>query len=136
MVYHFGLIPRASMREPIMNGMHKAVTAMPALIIAIACHGDTLEQEIRALRPSDTAAGEKAVLDNLQGRARTALAGLKHPTTPQQAGIVRKTLRQKLDQSLGIGLLPWPPNLQPRAVGTIARDGYRIEKIVFETLPG
>ncbi len=111
-------------------------TAFVGSIVALTCRGADLEQEIRALRPHDTSAGERAVLDNLERRARVALANLKHARTPQEADGSRGSLRQQLERSLGLGLLPWPPNPQARTVGSIARGGYRIEKIVFQTLPG
>ena len=48
----------------------------------------------------------------------------------------RGRLRRRLQQSLGTDRLPWPPALRPRVVGTLPRDGYRIEKIVYQSLPG
>ena len=32
--------------------------------------------------------------------------------------------------------MPWPPDLRPSVTGTLPRSGYRIEKIVFQALPG
>ncbi len=42
-------------------------------------------------------------------------------------------VRQTLDQILG----PWPARspLNPRITGTLQKDGYRVEKIVFESMP-
>jgi dienelactone hydrolase len=45
-------------------------------------------------------------------------------------------LRRRLEHSLGFRQLPWPPSLEPRIVGTLRRNGYRIEKVVYQTLPG
>jgi hypothetical protein len=106
------------------------------LIAAAACRAAALEQKVRALRPHDTSPGEKAVLDNLEQRARMALASIRHPKTRQEAGARRPALRRQLRRSLGFELLPWPPNLKAQTVGALQRDGYRIEKIVFESLPG
>jgi len=34
------------------------------------------------------------------------------------------------------GTWPAPPPLEPRVMGTLDREGYRVEKLVFQTLPG
>lgn len=34
------------------------------------------------------------------------------------------------------GTWPAPPPLEPRLIGTLDRQGYRVEKLVFQTLPG
>lgn len=46
----------------------------------------------------------------------------------------RARVRKVLDAVLG----PWPEKtpLNPRAMGVLERDGYRIEKLVFESQPG
>ena len=104
--------------------------------MASACRGADWEQQIRALRPADTGASENAVLDELQQRAEASLAAIKHATTREQADAERKKLREELTRSLGLELLPKRPNLHVRDVGTVSRDGYHIEKIVFQSLPG
>lgn len=45
----------------------------------------------------------------------------------------RQAFRQQVIQSLGG--LPEPTPLHPRVVGTLTREGYRIEKILFESQP-
>ena len=47
----------------------------------------------------------------------------------------KSSLREKLLSSWG-GFPKEPCGLAPRQVGEIRRDGYRVEKIVFETRPG
>lgn len=98
--------------------------------------GQSLSGKVRVLRPSDVSAGETAVLDNLERRARETLAAIPRAKTRGQADAARAELRRNLEQSLGFRKLPWPPKLAPRVVGVVRRDGYRIEKIVYETLPG
>jgi dienelactone hydrolase len=105
------------------------------LLAGISCYAADLAQEVRSLRPGDTSATEKSVLDNLEQRAKTALAGLKHPQTSREADRLRPKLRQQLQMSLGLAHLPWPPKLQPQPVGSVLRVGYRIEKVVFQSLP-
>ncbi len=80
--------------------------------------------------------GEQAVLDNLERRAREALASIRHARTAAEADEARPRLRRLLRESLGFEKLPWPPELGVRTVGELRERGYRIEKLVWETLPG
>jgi dienelactone hydrolase len=106
------------------------------LLSAGACPAEDWEREIRALRPADTRAQESTVLDELQDRAKQALDAIPHARTRGEADRARPMLRQRLEQSLGFRRFSWPPDLQARVVGTIQRNGYHIEKIVYQTLPG
>src|SRR5215467_14021455 len=106
------------------------------LICTLSCIAADWEKEIQALRPADTAAQETAVLDEVQQRAKQALDSIPHARTKDDAERARPLLRQKLEHSLGFRQFPWPPDLQARAIGVIQRDGYHIEKIVYQTLPG
>src|SRR5437763_6519227 len=94
------------------------------------------EAEARALKPADTSAQQSAVLDDLEQRARAALDRVPRATTRTEAEQARQPLRRRLEESLGFRRLPWPPNLQATVTGVLPRDGYRIKKIVFQTLPG
>jgi dienelactone hydrolase len=105
-------------------------------VISVTIAGaQSLEQAVRALRPDNVSHGETAVLDNLERRARQTLAAIPRAYTGKQADRARPALRKKLERSLGFRQLPWPPNLEARTVGAVQRDGYRIEKIVYQTLP-
>jgi hypothetical protein len=108
-------------------------------LMSIALLGATdqggLRSEIAALRPLDVSVQEAAVLDNLEQRAERALRAIRHARNAQEADMARPTLRRKLLHSLGVARLPWPPDLRPRTVGTIVREGYSLERIVFQTLP-
>ena len=89
-----------------------------------------------ALRPKDVTDRGTAVLDNLERRAREALAAIPRSKTARDADRMRGPRRRELERSLGTGRLPWPPAPRPKVVGTLRRPGYRIEKVVYETLPG
>ena len=106
-----------------------------ATLVASLAHSQGWESEARALRPQDTSTQAAAVLDDLEQRARAALDRIPRATSGVQADTQRGELRQRLGESLGHHKLPWPPNLQASTTGLIQQDGYRIEKIVFETLP-
>ena len=109
--------------------------ALIAGAFSIVCAQDQ-EREIRALRPANPAAAEAAVLDQLETRARTALESIRHARSAAEADAGRPVLRRQLEQSLGDRQLPWPPDLRAQTVGMLRKPGYRIEKVVYQTLPG
>jgi len=106
------------------------------VVFASVARADDLQREVNALRPADVTARGAAVLDNLERRAREALAAIPRSLTARDADRMRGLLRRELNRSLGTDRLPWPPALRPRLAGTLRRDGYRIEKVVYESLPG
>ena len=61
---------------------------------------------------------------------RQAIAALK---TPEDIGRRQRALRAFFRESLGD--LPARTPLYPRVVGTLDRDGYRVEKVIFESRP-
>ncbi|HEU0139563.1 MAG TPA: prolyl oligopeptidase family serine peptidase, partial [Bryobacteraceae bacterium] len=75
-------------------------------------------------------------LDELEQRARLSLESIRHADTLADAAAQRPALRARLRGSLGLDLLPPAADLKARVVGTLSRGGCRIEKIVYETLPG
>ena len=95
-----------------------------------------LESEARALRPADTSPLREAVLDDLESRARAALDAIPRAHRRREIEAQRDHLRQRLEESLGSRRPPWPPDLRATTSGDLEREGYRIEKIVFQTLPG
>ncbi|MEK7404295.1 MAG: prolyl oligopeptidase family serine peptidase [Acidobacteriota bacterium] len=112
----------------------KRLAVSGTLCAALAASEDWV-QRIRALRPADASRGEAAVLDNLEQRARQALESIPRAATARDADQARPALRRKLERSLGFRRLP-PPALKPRVVGVLDRPGYRLEKIVYQALPG
>jgi len=114
----------------------RATTSFLIVLLAGAVRAEDLRREVDALRPNDVTARGAAVLDNLERRAREALAAIPRSATARDADRMRGRLRRELNRSLGTDRLPWPPALRPRMIGTLARDGYRIEKVVYQSLPG
>jgi hypothetical protein len=55
-------------------------------------------------------------------------------STPEGLAERREYLRKAMLRA--IGGLPEPTPLNARITGTVQRDGYRIEKVVFESQPG
>jgi dienelactone hydrolase len=121
------------------RGSFAVVSVMaPTLIVLLSApaRADDLRQKIAALRPNDVTGRATAVLDNLERRAREALAAVPRSETARDADQTRGPRRRELGRSLGVNQLPWPPALRPKLVGELRRPGYRIEKIIYETLPG
>ncbi len=113
-----------------------ATFAFLSVIFAGFANAEDLRRQVDALRPKDVTARGTAVLDNLERRAHEALAAIPRSRTARDADQKRGPLRRELERSLGFQRLPWPPALRPRVVGTLRYKGYRIEKVVYESLPG
>jgi dienelactone hydrolase len=114
---------------------HCALLLWFSLVTSGVCYGEDWKAKVAALRPVDTRAGEAAVLDLIAARAAAALGAVRHAATAAEADRARPALRAKIRASLGFERLP-RPNLAARTIGTVSRSGYRIEKIVFQALPG
>lgn len=95
----------------------------------------TLLVVLFALTAAKSVGGE-TVLDNLEERARRALGAIPRADSAAEADRARAALRRQLERSLGFRQLQWPPELRPRSSGVLQREGYRIEKIIFQTFPG
>jgi len=54
-------------------------------------------------------------------------------TTPEEIAAYQKRLREKFVEALGG--FPERTPLNPQVVGVIERDGYRVEKVIFESQP-
>src|SRR5689334_14761671 len=74
--------------------------------------GEDWRREVDALRPRDVATSEAAMLDELERRALDALAAIPRAKTAGEADRARADLRRRLERSLGVGRLPWPPDLR------------------------
>ena len=77
-----------------------------------------------------------AVLDHLEARAAAELGRIEHAATEEEAATVRREIRALLRRSLGLDRFPWPPDLKPRTIGSLQGEGYSVEKIIYESLPG
>jgi dienelactone hydrolase len=74
-------------------------------------------------------------LASIHERHRQLRAGDTLPETIEAWHAHKAMLRRKLVESWG-GFPPEPCDLAPRKLGELTRDGYRVEKIVFQTRPG
>ncbi|HLY11716.1 MAG TPA: prolyl oligopeptidase family serine peptidase [Planctomycetota bacterium] len=96
---------------------------------------DRVVREALALQPA-IPAGDAAILDGLEARARDRLTALHHPGSRASLDEAVPEIRRRLRASLGLDDLPTPEPRNRRSVGVLPRDGYQVEKLVFESLPG
>ena len=71
----------------------------------------------------------------VQQQASSLRAGDTPPKSLEQWMAARERLQRQLIRSWG-GFPKEPCPLEPRVVGTLQRDGYRVEKVVLQTRPG
>ncbi len=74
-------------------------------------------------------------LEFVRRQAAELRAGDKAPATLAEWEQRRSELRRKILNAWG-GFPERPCPLEPRILGTLPRDGYRVEKVVFQTRPG
>ncbi len=75
------------------------------------------------------------LLQFLQGRAAQLRADDTLPASLDEWQSRKQQLRQNLLKSWG-GFPAEPCDLAPKIVGELKRDGYRVEKVLFQTRPG
>src|SRR5262249_21217561 len=70
----------------------------------------------------------------IREQARKLRENDRPPKSREESEVRRKKLRQQMHTAMG----PFPDKpceLQPRLLGTLERDGYRIEKLIFQSRP-
>lgn len=82
---------------------------------------------------------ESQLIDYLRRRAEEAIAShdcKKHAIeSVDEFSQYRKEVRDHFLEVLG-GLPDWEGELNPQVTGVVQKEGYRIEKIIFQSLPG
>jgi cephalosporin-C deacetylase-like acetyl esterase len=76
-----------------------------------------------------------AYLDFVRGQAAALRAMDTPPATPAAWELRRAVLRRQLVEAWG-GFPAEPCPLDPQSHGVLKRDGYRVEKVTFQTRPG
>ena len=95
-------------------------------------------EDLRVLPESiDGAAPEKMMSHYLRGLAQQEFESWKQRyeqlKTPEQIAEYQKGLRERFIEA--VGGLPERTPLNPQVTGVVQRDGYRVEKILFESQP-
>ncbi len=100
---------------------------------AVAGAQTPIAKEEQVARPSPSEMLKSYLLDQSRihfDARRKAIAAIKTPADVERR---QKTMRAFFLDSLGD--LPKRTPLNPQVVGTLKRDGYRVEKIIFESRP-
>ena len=118
--------------------MHRVRSRVALAAILLAAAGSVRGQELKV--PEDKIPGDKPgtmmsrywlqQAEQAFQRWRETYEGLK---TPQQIAAYQKRLQEKFVES--IGGFPERTPLRPQVTGTVQRDGYRVEKVIFESQP-
>ena len=103
---------------------------MSALFAAVA--GALLSSTVAGAQEPKAAA---PFLDFIRRQAAELRAGDKPPATLAEWERRRAELRRRILAAWG-GFPAEPCPLEPQVVGTLQRDGYRVEKVVLQTRPG
>jgi X-Pro dipeptidyl-peptidase (S15 family) len=133
--------PAAASEEPKTKGKGKAKAARkplaaPALLVLT---NDPKHDPAAAL---DVVRGRLDTVDPPADARRTTVrsnqegANFKAPATAQAWRDRANTVRQHMLVTLGLWPMPPKTPLNPRVFGKLERDGYTIERVVLETLPG
>lgn len=85
--------------------------------------------------PQPSVALDRQFLNFVQQYNLAQRAADKLPKSVREWEAAKKSLRTQLVKSWG-GFPKEPCPLEPRILGTIQRDGYRVEKLVIQTRPG
>ena len=88
-----------------------------------------------AISPAMAGEPDTAYLDFIKTRAAEWRAGDAPPASLAAWDEQRAALREALLSAWG-GFPESPCPLEPRILDTLPRDGYRVEKLIFQTLPG
>jgi len=78
---------------------------------------------------------QREYLNFIKGQAAQLRAADKPPATREEWEAQRRELRVNLQRAFG----PFPDKacpLEPKVLGVLQRDGYRVEKLIFQTMPG
>jgi len=99
------------------------------------CVGLALLAAIHPLPRAQSAESPDEFLAFVRSQAAELRAADKPPAGVADWERQRAVLRQRMLEAWG-GFPAEPCPLEPRTVGTLRRDGYRVEKVLFQTRPG
>ena len=120
-----GALPRRSFgAKPVEMGELEAFTTQPP--------GGTTATELTPLNRFPRMM-QDFIVPHVREAHDRAIAAKAAVSSADQARLYALQVRQKIEKALG----PMPARgpLNPRIVGTLRRDGYRIEKVIFDSRP-
>ncbi len=118
--------------------MRKRGSSCGFIVVLVACVAAAAGENLDL--PVEKIPGEKPGtmmsrywLGQAEKAARRWQADYEARKTPDQIAAYQKRLRVEFLEA--IGGLPERTPLNPRITGTVHRDGYRVEKVIFESQP-
>jgi hypothetical protein len=96
---------------------------------------DPTEEEMRwrVLPPYEA---QKMMFEEIMARTRAYAAAMPVPQTPAEWQARAADLRPRVMRALGLDPLPERTPLNAKVLGEVPRDGYRIQRVTFESRPG
>lgn len=117
--------------------MHILITGLLiAMTLFSAASSDAGQAEVDALIDSQDPALRTSLTDYIKLQAMQLPVRPPAPRSVEEWEARRKVIRGKFLESLGLSPMPPKTPLNARSMGTLDRDGYTVEKIVFESRPG
>jgi cephalosporin-C deacetylase-like acetyl esterase len=108
---------------------------LAVLLAGVACAGDLLAEDLNCL--TDAGRAESKLYAHLQAEAYEALdrrmEAYELLKTPEQIKAYQRQMRRFM--TLQLGGFPEKTPLNVKSLGTIKADGYRIEKVIFDSQP-
>ena len=112
----------------------KVVALVLVLVGAASAAGDDLSVPVEKIAGGEPAKMmQQFWLRQVDAATKRWQADYERRKTPDEIAAYQRRLRQQMLEA--IGGLPERTPLSPQVTGTIRRDGYRVEKIVFESRP-
>src|SRR5438552_3677295 len=122
-------LPRRSGKDPALSRLQISLTRMILPLLLLLSH--SLAAQESALKRH-----EMFLAYLKETAARISSQSLVQVESPEAWAKQRPMLQRKLLYMLGLDPLPKRTPLHAKITGTLQRTNYRIEKIVFQSLPG
>ena len=122
-----------AIKKPAIRTTHAPVPSLISL---------STDPEFTPTKALDVIRGRVNSIEPTQDRRRTVVrtnqegADFQPPASPREWRDRARTVREHLLVTLGLWPMPPKTELNPKIVGTLDRDGYAIDRVVLETLPG
>jgi len=79
---------------------------------------------------------ERMVVEEIMARTRACAAAMPVPKSPAEWQARAAEIRPRVLRALGLDPLPERTPLNAKVLGEVPRDGYRIQRVTFESRPG
>ncbi len=120
-------------RAPLKTWLHRVKRCRPTLLLAFCLASQLNGSETIRVAENLDAMVDRYLTDIARTDWRSHKERLERIRTPEDVAQQQAYVRTRLEQALGG--FPEKTPLRAQVLGSLQRDGYRIEKLVFESLP-